>query len=74
MTFFTALYFNFVSLTTIGLGDIVPKNSGYLVVTFIYIAVGLALTTMIIELAADVLKKIHYAGRKLENVAATDIW
>uniref|UniRef100_A0A1I7RTJ9 TWiK family of potassium channels protein 7 n=1 Tax=Bursaphelenchus xylophilus TaxID=6326 RepID=A0A1I7RTJ9_BURXY len=74
MNFFTAVYFTFVSLTTIGLGDIVPKRYDFLILTFAYITVGLALTTMAIEIAAEFLKKLHYFGRKIEDVASVDIW
>uniref|UniRef100_A0A0N5A3X0 Potassium channel subfamily K member 18 n=1 Tax=Parastrongyloides trichosuri TaxID=131310 RepID=A0A0N5A3X0_PARTI len=74
MTFFNAIYFNFVSLTSIGLGDIVPKSKEFMSFTIIYIAIGLALTTIAIDIAADYLKKLHYFGRKIENVAAVTIW
>uniref|UniRef100_A0A0K0F0B4 Potassium channel subfamily K member 18 (inferred by orthology to a human protein) n=1 Tax=Strongyloides venezuelensis TaxID=75913 RepID=A0A0K0F0B4_STRVS len=74
MTFFNAIYFNFVSLTSIGLGDIVPKSQEYMVFTIVYIAIGLALTTIAIDIAADYLKKLHYFGRKIENVASVTIW
>jgi hypothetical protein len=73
MNFFTSFYFNFISLTTIGLGDVVPKNDRYLVITFAYLTVGLALTTMAIEIAADFLKKVHYYGRKIDATSA-EIW
>ncbi|VDL86551.1 unnamed protein product [Nippostrongylus brasiliensis] len=42
--------------------------------TIVYIAVGLALTTIAIEIAADTLKKLHYYGRKIENVGNVAIW
>ncbi|EJD74185.1 hypothetical protein LOAG_18467 [Loa loa] len=74
MDFFGAIYFNFVSLTTIGLGDLVPKNEKYLVLTLIYSAVGLALTTIAIEIAAEYLKMLHYFGRKIDNVGNVQIW
>ncbi|VDO23988.1 unnamed protein product [Haemonchus placei] len=69
-----AVYFNFVTLTSIGLGDIVPRSETYMALTIVYIAVGLALTTIAIEIAADTLKKLHYFGRKIENVGNVAIW
>uniref|UniRef100_A0A914C688 Potassium channel domain-containing protein n=1 Tax=Acrobeloides nanus TaxID=290746 RepID=A0A914C688_9BILA len=74
MSFFKAFYFNFVTLTTIGLGDITPRRFNYLGITFVYITIGLALTTIVIEIAADYLKKLHYFGRKLESVAEVEVW
>ncbi|UMM26907.1 hypothetical protein L5515_010415 [Caenorhabditis briggsae] len=74
MDFFKAVYFNFVTLTSIGLGDIVPRSETYMLITIVYIAVGLALTTIAIEIAADALKKLHYFGRKIENVGNVAIW
>uniref|UniRef100_A0AC35TZE3 Potassium channel subfamily K member 18 n=1 Tax=Rhabditophanes sp. KR3021 TaxID=114890 RepID=A0AC35TZE3_9BILA len=74
MDFFKAIYFNFVSLSTIGLGDLVPKNQQYLGVTILYCVIGLALTTIAIEIAADTLRKLHYFGRKLEDVGNVAIW
>lgn len=83
MNFFKAVYFNFITLTSIGLGDVIPKSEAFLWLTLIYIAVGLALTTIAIglrpsfdltqkvsDLAADYLKRLHYYGRKIENVGA----
>ncbi|CAI4221847.1 unnamed protein product, partial [Auanema sp. JU1783] len=74
MDFFEAIYFNFVTLTTIGLGDLVPQSETYLAITLIYCAIGLALTTIAIEIAADALKKLHYFGRKMDNVANVQVW
>ncbi|KAI6200622.1 hypothetical protein M3Y96_00753400 [Aphelenchoides besseyi] len=73
MSFFVAFYYSFISLTTIGLGDVIPRNFQYLPLTFLYLGIGLALTTMAIEIASDLLKKIHYFGRKVD-AHATEIW
>jgi len=54
-SFFDAFYFCFVTMTTIGFGDMTPSISGadkslYMVVVTVYILVGLAFTSTIIEL------------------------
>ncbi|XP_048511396.1 TWiK family of potassium channels protein 7 isoform X2 [Athalia rosae] len=47
--FFEGFYFCFVTMTTIGFGDLVPKPK-YMLLCTLYILVGLALTSTIIEL------------------------
>lgn len=46
--FMDAFYFCFVTVTTIGFGDIVPQNVDFLPATLCYIIVGLIITTMCI--------------------------
>ncbi|XP_063993064.1 TWiK family of potassium channels protein 9-like isoform X5 [Diachasmimorpha longicaudata] len=48
--FFDGFYFWFVTMTTIGFGDLVPKKPKYMLLCSLYILVGLALTGTIIEL------------------------
>ena len=65
------------SVTTvidIGLGDVVPKSESFMVFTLLYIAIGLALTTIAVEFASDSLRQLHYFGRKLENAGEVVIW
>lgn len=46
----------------------------YMAITILYIIVGLALTTIAIDIAADTLKKLHYFKRKIKNVGNIEIW
>ncbi|KRY41518.1 TWiK family of potassium channels protein 7, partial [Trichinella spiralis] len=75
--YFEAFYFCFITMATIGkmlkatilgFGDIVPSEQVYLFFTIIYIVVGLALTTMCIDLAgSEYITKLHYFGQKIET-------
>ncbi|CDW53950.1 TWiK family of potassium channels protein 7 [Trichuris trichiura] len=66
--YFDAFYFCFITMATIGFGDIVPSEQVYMFFTIIYIVVGLALTTMCIDLAgSEYITKLHYFGQKIET-------
>uniref|UniRef100_A0A915K6D5 Potassium channel domain-containing protein n=1 Tax=Romanomermis culicivorax TaxID=13658 RepID=A0A915K6D5_ROMCU len=63
-----SFYFCFISLTTIGFGDLVPKQEKYMPLMLLYIGFGLAITTMCIDLVGrQYIWKIHYFGRKFEE-------
>ncbi|TMS35357.1 hypothetical protein L596_002777 [Steinernema carpocapsae] len=67
-TYMDAFYYCFVSLTTIGFGDIVPERHEYIVIMLVYLGVGLAVTTMCIDLVGiQYIQKIHYFGRKFRG-------
>ncbi|GFS42547.1 TWiK family of potassium channels protein 9 [Nephila pilipes] len=52
-TFFESFYFVFISMSTIGFGDYVPKHQMYMMATFIYLLFGLALTSMCINVVQE---------------------
>jgi len=48
-TYFEAFYFTCISLSTIGFGDVVPDHPNFFIVSSIYMLIGLALLSMVIN-------------------------
>lgn len=46
----------------------------FLPITFLYVCLGLAITTIAIEIGSEYMKKLHYLGKKMKDVAQTKIW
>ncbi|KHN70643.1 TWiK family of potassium channels protein 7 [Toxocara canis] len=66
--YFDAFYFCFITMATVGFGDIVPTEQVYMFFTMAYIIFGLSLATMCIDLAGtEYIRKIHYLGTKMED-------
>uniref|UniRef100_A0A915LB74 Potassium channel domain-containing protein n=1 Tax=Romanomermis culicivorax TaxID=13658 RepID=A0A915LB74_ROMCU len=71
-TFFEAFYFSFITMTTIGFGDLIPSKDAHMFIILLYIIMGLIITTMCIDLVGiHYVQKIHYFGRKIENARNT---
>ncbi|XGW33633.1 hypothetical protein V3C99_017775 [Haemonchus contortus] len=68
LQYFEAFYFCFITMATVGFGDIVPTEQVYMFFTMAYIIFGLSLATMCIDLAGtEYIRKIHYLGSKMED-------
>uniref|UniRef100_A0A0R3RQR4 Ion channel n=1 Tax=Elaeophora elaphi TaxID=1147741 RepID=A0A0R3RQR4_9BILA len=66
--FFSGFYFSFITMTTVGFGDIVPVKQEYFLFDLFYIVIGLAITTMCIDLVGiQYIRKIHYFGRAIKD-------
>ncbi|KRX22701.1 TWiK family of potassium channels protein 18 [Trichinella nelsoni] len=66
--YFTALYFFFISLSTIGLGDITPNRPRLMVLNFGLVMVGLSLVSMTINVIQHHLEMFLYRmSRMIES-------
>ncbi|XP_030246636.1 TWiK family of potassium channels protein 9-like, partial [Drosophila navojoa] len=68
-SFFGSFYFVFISMSTIGFGDLVPANPFYVMVSMIYLIFGLALTSMFINVVQ--IKLSDHFKRASAKVGAT---
>ncbi|PIC30815.1 hypothetical protein B9Z55_021929 [Caenorhabditis nigoni] len=62
-TLLESFYFFFTSLSTVGLGDLVPSSPRLLITMFGFILVGLSLVSMVINLLQAKMKSTYEAGR-----------
>lgn len=57
------------------LQDLVPEEHQYILIMLLYIGVGLAVTTMCIDLVgANYIEKVHYFGRKFKGTDILQYW
>ena len=72
-TYLEAIYFVFISLSTIGFGDVIPAHTNFFIISSLYIFIGLSLVSMCINVAieffhatADAAK--HTVGRATKTI------
>ncbi|CAB3399022.1 unnamed protein product [Caenorhabditis bovis] len=65
-TLLESFYFFFTSLSTVGLGDLVPSSPRLLITMFGFILVGLSLVSMVINLLQAKMRKTYEAGQSEE--------
>ncbi|EYB97620.1 hypothetical protein Y032_0139g2125 [Ancylostoma ceylanicum] len=72
--FLNGIYFAFICLTAIEYGDLVPDNNWYIPIVIAYVCIGLAISTIALDIGSYYVRKLHYIGRKLRNIANIRIW
>ena len=76
-TYFEAFYFTFISLSTIGFGDVVPDHPKNLMATSVYLLCGLALIAMVVTVVMEAVDStiakakdgVYDVGRRIVDVA-----
>lgn len=74
LDFFNGIYFAFICLTAIEYGDLVPDNNWYIPIVIAYVCIGLAISTIALDIGSYYVRKLHYIGQKLKNIANIRIW
>jgi len=76
-SYFEAFYFTFISLSTIGFGDVVPEHPKNLMATSVYLLLGLALIAMVVNVVMETVNstitkakdRVRDVGRRIVDVA-----
>ncbi|KAK0165125.1 hypothetical protein PV328_003674 [Microctonus aethiopoides] len=72
--FFESFYFVFISMSTIGFGDYVPKHPIYMMCSIVYLVFGLALTSMCINVVQVMLSdSFKHATQKIGATIGFDV-
>ncbi|KAL1122525.1 hypothetical protein AAG570_002856, partial [Ranatra chinensis] len=75
--FFESFYFCFITMTTIGFGDLVPRKAQYMLLCTLYILAGLSITSTIIELVrleyAKSWKRVQALAEALRRLGEADL-
>ncbi|KIH68712.1 Ion channel [Ancylostoma duodenale] len=76
LPFITAIYFSFVSITTIGFGDVIvsPQNNVDTLILTFYLVSGIVIMTTFINGVVDHVMWIHYLGRGPTSIRKNVIW
>ncbi|KAM3721984.1 TWiK family of potassium channels protein [Dirofilaria immitis] len=71
-----AIYFSFVSITTIGYGDITPtpNNTIQTLIIILYLAIGMVIMSTFIASLHNYLRRLHYLGRNFSGAAHVEVW
>uniref|UniRef100_A0A915AB78 Potassium channel domain-containing protein n=1 Tax=Parascaris univalens TaxID=6257 RepID=A0A915AB78_PARUN len=76
MPIIPAVYFSFVSITTIGYGDITPtpSNAFQTFIIICYLAIGMVIMSTFIAALYNYLRRLHYLGRNFSGAANVEVW
>ncbi|CAI2313670.1 unnamed protein product [Caenorhabditis sp. 36 PRJEB53466] len=72
--FFNGIYYAFICLTAIEYGDIVPQNNWFVPISVFYMCTGLAISTIALDIGSIYVRKLHFIGKKIKNIANIRIW
>ncbi|CAB3408427.1 unnamed protein product [Caenorhabditis bovis] len=74
LDFFNGIYYAFICLTAIEYGDIIPQNNWFVPISVFYMCTGLAISTIALDIGSIYVRKLHFIGKKIKNIANIRIW
>uniref|UniRef100_A0AC35TML1 Ion_trans_2 domain-containing protein n=1 Tax=Rhabditophanes sp. KR3021 TaxID=114890 RepID=A0AC35TML1_9BILA len=64
----------FLSLSAIEYGELIGPERIYIPITIVYICIGLAISTIALDIGSSYVRVLFYYTKKIGNVANTHIW
>jgi len=65
LDFLDAFYFVFITISTIGFGDVLPEYPALMILTSLYVFVGLGVCSMVINVIVEVLQRLMVSAQAL---------
>ena len=65
LDFIDAFYFVFITISTIGFGDVLPAYPALMILTSLYVFVGLGVCSMVINVIVEVLQRLMVSAQAL---------
>uniref|UniRef100_A0AC34Q1P1 Potassium channel domain-containing protein n=2 Tax=Panagrolaimus sp. JU765 TaxID=591449 RepID=A0AC34Q1P1_9BILA len=73
--FFNGIYYAYLCLTALEFGELIPKeNEKAIPIIILYIELGLAISTIALDLGSTYVRRLYYIGRKVHNLSSIKIW
>ncbi|KAL3118580.1 hypothetical protein niasHT_005795 [Heterodera trifolii] len=67
--FVNGLFYSYLCFTAIEYGHLIPENAAFIPLVLLYMCVGLAISTIALDIGSNYVKKLYYLGKRATSIA-----
>uniref|UniRef100_A0A914GPP1 Potassium channel domain-containing protein n=1 Tax=Globodera rostochiensis TaxID=31243 RepID=A0A914GPP1_GLORO len=67
--FIDGLFYSYLCFTAIEYGHLIPENVTFIPIVLLYMCVGLAMSTIALDIGSNYVKKLYYLGKRATTIA-----
>ncbi|KAH7697730.1 CRE-TWK-29 protein, partial [Aphelenchoides avenae] len=72
--FINGLYYSYLCFTAIEYGKLIPDNVTFIPIALAYMCIGLALSTIALDIVSAYVRRLYYVGREAGNLENVLVW